>query len=253
MAYSAIIARTNPALCVFLVNQSNSKGNNWSLGMTRAEKVAELLNASINKLVHYSLDPDYEVRDFFDISIIGYESDTDFVFEGSLMGLEIVSLTMLNDNPIIVEPRKWVSPKFGKNEANLTIAFRKVSKVVAEWIDTHPIAFPPIIFHITDGEYDGNDPSEEIKALKKLGTDDGKCLLWNIYVSQEADGTLSLPVDGNEVRSPLAQKLFNWASILPYESLRLTHLAKGMRAFSINSDVEDFVNRIRHYGDLDRF
>ena len=254
MPYSQAISRNNPTLFVFLIDQSASMSDEWNAGSgkSRADEVARILNKVLASLVKRSTTPDEGTKDYYDISIIGYGSDADFYFAGGLHGQDVVSLSMLAADPIHQEPPQWVEPNSDMGGTNMIAAFQKAQNVVSDWIAAHPDAFPPTIFNITDGEYNGGNPGQDIQALKDLATSDGNCLLWNIHISSEAEGSVVMPKDDSELSSSYAQELFSWASILPHDSLRFQNVEPDMRAFAFNADTSSFLDCIRQGTNVDR-
>ena len=55
--------------------------------------------------------------------------------------------------------------------------------MVAEWCDAHPDSYPPTILHVTDGQSTDGNPQDIADGLRKLRTNDGQALLFNLHVS----------------------------------------------------------------------
>ena len=89
--YTAYITRHTPSAFVFLLDQSGSMDSKLSLPNGNFEQKSVFLANAINDILNQILDrciKGTEIRDYFDIAIIGYggqESETaNFAWEGNL-------------------------------------------------------------------------------------------------------------------------------------------------------------------------
>jgi hypothetical protein len=60
---------------------------------------------------------------------------------------------------------------------------------VADWCEAHPTSYPPTVINITDGDPTDGSPEEAAEILRKLHTDDGEALLFNLHVGEPGDGS----------------------------------------------------------------
>lgn len=102
--YTAQITRANPSAFIFLVDQSGSmdaeiiyNGNT----LTKAEAVAQIVNEQLDAMISRCQRSD-GIRDYFDVSLIGYGGDSsenaNILWEGLLEGREFVKISELATN-----------------------------------------------------------------------------------------------------------------------------------------------------------
>jgi hypothetical protein len=107
------------------------------------------------------------------------------------------------------------------------LAFRQAERLLARELanDFHGPA--PLICHMTDGHFTGNDPEPIAKRIMSMATDDGAVLIENIFMSDEilplAAGSLSSwpgISPGSSLPDDYGEKLKAMSSTLP-ESYRM--------------------------------
>lgn len=74
----------------------------------------------------------------------------------------------------------------GMEGTDTASAFDLAYEVVARAVEDPRFrsSFPPLVFHLTDGEA-GSDPTEVAEAMKGLATEDGSTLLVNAYIGTQ--------------------------------------------------------------------
>jgi len=110
-AYTSQITRNTPTAFIFLVDYSCSMNrsttlNGESMGMNEA--VSRIVNHQINELVLRCIKGN-EIRNYFDIAVVGYGKEVYSGWSGNLEGRYFVSPQELKDNPykkIIVKEEK---------------------------------------------------------------------------------------------------------------------------------------------------
>jgi len=74
-------------------------------------------------------------------------------------------------------------------------AMEKACALVAAWCDAHPSSYPPTILNITDGESTDGSPEDAAAILRRLHTDDGEALLFNLHVAGSGTREIIFPDD----------------------------------------------------------
>lgn len=176
---------------------------------TKAEAVAAIANELLFELIERARRSD-GVRDYYDIALIGYSGD-DEVYPLLPGGREMVSVTelagiaptlrrtavecRLPDGGIAlreVTVPTWIEPH-AVGQTPMCEALRRIRDLAAAWCadPAHAESFPPVVFHITDGEATDCD-DEELRTvagqIRDLGTADGRVLLINIHIAADAEG-----------------------------------------------------------------
>ncbi|MCS7017236.1 MAG: hypothetical protein NZM42_14110, partial [Gemmatales bacterium] len=144
----------------------------------------------------------------------------------------------------------WFEPVADGNTP-MAPALELAYQVVAEFVQEHPLAFPPIVMNITDGQPDpGTEPEVESVAnrLRNLATQDGQVLLFNAHISESTGQPILFPDSHAILSDQYARFLFRISSVLPptllraarsmYPNLRLGDQARG---FAYQADLVSVV------------
>ena len=198
MPYSADINRANPGCFLFLIDQSGSMAAALAgqPGQRKMDQAAEAINGILNA-VSLRCSQGMEIRDYFHIGIVTYTSkyiwevgktDLATVFPGTSLGnpflpiSEVVDIAEVEerlvkesdgDGGIVEVTRKvpvWLRPraKFGNP---VCAALTAASECLRDWIFQHRRSFPPIVIHVTDGEYAFDDPEPQAQEIMGLATE----------------------------------------------------------------------------------
>ena len=148
-------------------------------------------------------------------------------------------------------------------------AFTKARAMVEKWLPDHQESFPPVIINISDGMPTDDQDFLEIlqqsaseysfhlgdlsqtplmiqsKAIREIGTEDGKCLVLNCHISAAGVTQILYPSSTAQAEEidPFAKFMFEMSSIIP-EQLRETGKTLGIplepnaRFFIFNAEIE---------------
>ena len=229
--YSQEITRKHRTAIVIAVDQSLSMRelicSECGYTVSKADSVAYAVNSVISELVARATR-DGEVRNYYDIAVVGYaspttESDLDcgcgikYLLDGrrkfmpvdALAGLQppvkrFVQRRMTVDGEILISEEEmpaWIDAcAYGKTP--MFEVFSEIRELLSGWC-ANPVnagSFPPVVINITDGEVSDCNPSELIditRRIRSLGTDDGNVLLMNIHItSKPSPVSLLFPTAG---------------------------------------------------------
>lgn len=265
MPYEAEINSAHPTYVVLLIDQSGSMDSPF-FGGTRpkSEEVADALNRLVFELVQRaSPSAQSKVKNYYDISIIGYNDTVRSLFCGPLADKDIVTISELRDNPARVEERTqtrsdgaggvidvpvrfpvWVETT-AAGRTDMTAALDYAHDLLSEWVDEHPRSFPPIVVNLTDGLATGESPVDPAERVRSLSTQDGQVLLFNAHVTSLPLDPMLYPQAPDEL--PLEGKLlFSMSSELP-DSMRETAgslnvpVRYGSRGLVFNGNAVDVI------------
>ena len=106
MPYTAEISRAKPTAFCFLIDQSGSMDDPYGMdsGKRKCDAVADAVNRLIATLVLRCAKGE-DVRDYFQIAVIGYGGAVRTGFGGQLAGRQFVPISEVADNPLRVETR----------------------------------------------------------------------------------------------------------------------------------------------------
>ncbi|HIJ38805.1 MAG TPA: hypothetical protein HPP80_07900 [Rhodospirillaceae bacterium] len=241
MAYSQEISRERRGAFLFLVDQSRSMNKPFGFDesgreITRAEVVANTLNATLEELVNRCMR-DEGVRDYFDVGIIGYgrTNRADFCWRQSLAGRRLVPISEVAENAEVIEKEitvivrgqpmvervlmsRWIEPA-AVESTPMNGALRLAQTTLEEWIFNNPFSFPPVIINITDGMANDVNSEEELLAsaqrLIRLKTGDGHALLINCHIAGGDASPVVFPWNSSQLPSDrYARLLFEMSSEL---------------------------------------
>ncbi|MBK7763305.1 MAG: VWA domain-containing protein [Bacteroidetes bacterium] len=252
------ISSTNPCLLVYLIDQSGSMKDKF--GNASHSKAVEVTNA-INDIIYQvglrCIGSGGEIRNRFEIAIVGYGKQEDAVqsgWEGQLSGKWVVSIKNIFEFPLEQDDDKpiWIKP-YCVSSTPMTKAFENAKRICNDWINwgNHRDCHPPIIINITDGEATdaGSNFSaikNEVEQIKSLRTNYGGANILNIHISTRAGDKLLFP---NEVNSgdKFEKLLFEMSTPLDENMIRLAknrgyNIENGAKAYVYNGDAVDLLN-----------
>ena len=266
--HSSEISRSQPTAYVFLIDQSASMDERMTMGSTKAQFVADVINRTLRDLV-VRCTREEGVRDYFDVAVIGYGGSTAAnALQGALSRQMVHPISTIADNTIRVEDRKRTADDGAGGVTTHTVRFpvwvdataagstpmqqgvALCAQIVADWSDAHPASFPATVLHITDGASTDGDPEHNAEILKSLGTKDGTTLVYNIHVTDKNVAPLRYPSSDHELPDAYSKLMFRMSSTFP-DHVRTyaldshgINLGPDARAMVLNADAEELVKFI---------
>lgn len=257
MAYSAEISRTNPSCFLFLIDQSSSMEEPFAAepgGVMKCQKVAAAINRLLQTLVLRCAKSE-GIRDYFHVGVIGYGSHVGPALGGPLAGRNLVPISDIANHPLRVEERikkvddgagglvdqvikfpVWFDPR-ADGATPMCEALELAAQIVGGFICQVPGCFPPIVVNITDGEATDGDPEPFAEDVRRLSSDDGEVLLYNLHLSSFGENQVFFPDSVDHLPDPYAQQLFRMSSVLPWPTREIAR-AQG---FSVNNKSRGFM------------
>jgi hypothetical protein len=269
MQYSAEISRAHPS-CFFLVlDQSGSMEDPFAgsdTGRSKAQEVADVINRLLQTLVMRCAKGE-EVRDYFEVGVLGYGQAIAPALRGALAGRDTVRLSELAVNPLLLEQRTkrvpdgagglveqsylfpiWVEPVH-QGGTPMCAALDRVKTAVEAWVSAHPVSYPPTVIHVTDGESTDGPPAEIADRIQALSTEDGRVAFFNLHLSSSPAKALTFPDSDAGLPDDFARTLFAMSSPLPAR-LRAEAASEGYavtdasRGFAFNADLVETIRFI---------
>ncbi len=175
MPYTAVATSTTPVLIIYLLDISGSMSQ--PLGdKRRVDIVSDALQEIALEMVARSTKGEI-VSPRYRLAIYAYESTVHDV----LGGIRTIDQFVRDGVPEF-------APRGGTNTAAAFMAAENLLKQELAYMEGHPA---PLICHMTDGEYQGDDPTPIVQRLMSMGTSDGNVLVENIFIS---DKILKAPI-----------------------------------------------------------
>lgn len=240
--YSKPITHLNRGAILVVVDCSMSMQEQTFLNrvpMRKIEAVATVCNYLIDELLERAKRHD-EVRNYYDIAVLGYsgtevrsmlpvDTTTGFVAIDRLAEVAPEPRTIVfeqhTDDGRTTDAkftlREWIKPE-AHGKTPMFQALSRVYNMVEAWCvkadNCH--SFPPIVFHITDGECNDATDADLINIAKSIcgtKTEEGNTLLINIHLSPYDE--LPSEIFPTEISatnlSPHYRTLFEMSSTIP--------------------------------------
>ncbi len=252
------ISSTNPCLLVYLIDQSSSMSDKFgNASHSKATEVANAINDIIYDIGLRCISANGEIKNRFEIVIIGYGKKPNSVasgWEGQLAGNWVVSIKNIFDFPLGQENDKpiWIMP-YANSNTPMTKAFENAKRLCNEWINwgNHKNCHPPIIINITDGEAtDGganyHDLKQEVQQIKQLRTDYGPINILNIHLSSRSGEKLLFPSNVNS-GDEFEKLLFDMSTQLNENMIRIGcdkgySINQNSKGYVFNGNATDLIN-----------
>ncbi len=267
MAYTAQVNSETPACIVLLVDQSRSMdqlfGGKTAHGYAKKKKdaVAEAVNGLLRTVIASSRRG-AEVKNYFQVSVIGYGQRVGSAFKGPLEGATHVSVQELFAHPWRREEvterevdagrlYEWTSvvdtyiDPVANGGTPMGTALVQADRIVESWLTAHARSYPPVVFNVTDGEADnGDDPFSPAMAIQGHAGEDGAALLFNIHISSTTERPVLFPDDDVKLPDDYSQLLYSMSSPLPDEVRERArglhyHINDNARGFAYHAEMTD--------------
>lgn len=246
MPYSAEISRAHPGCFLFLIDQSGSMQDPIPDGS--GQRKCDVVSTALNRLLQeLSLRCAREegVRDYFQVSVLGYGATVSPSLSGALSGREMVKLSEIANSPARIEDKTkkesdgaggvferpvklpiWLDP-VANGGTPMCEALRRGTDILRAWVDQNPGSFPPVVLNLTDGESTDGDPTAQASQLASLATNDGQTMLFNLMVSSTGGQPIVFPDNDGTLPGDYAKLLFRISS----------YLTEPMRAYGRNQGI----------------
>lgn len=254
--YSRQVTRKNPGCVLFICDQSASMDESFAGGgRMKGAALADIVNKSIAEFLARCMRAE-GCRHYFDIGVIGYGAGRAYnALGGPLSGEILQPITRFEAAALRVEQRAtdlsgaaldrpmsfpiWVEPRMSGDTPTCT-ALRMARDVIEPWCRAHPESYPPTVIHVTDGQSTDGDPSGVADDLRRISTDDGQVLLFNLHIATTAHEQVLFPSDESRVPDTDAKRLFAMSSEIPaclepVFAERKRSIAPGSRFFGYNA------------------
>ena len=272
MPYTADVSRSNPACFLFLIDQSRSMsyafaGRPGELKMDQAAAAVNRILGAVCKRCSRGSD----VRNYFDIGVIGYCTDERgdpiirSVLPGTFPDQPFLPIDQVSDVADVEERRVkesdgdgglvevtrrtpiWLYPH-AEYGTPMCAVFEEAAGALENWVAGHPCSFPPIVINVSDGAASDGDPELAARRIMGIQTGDGNVLIFNVHLS----GVSATPVEYPDREDVLphddgyARLMFRMSSVLPESSLVQASsmgfpVSAGSRGYVFNADMEALV------------
>lgn len=206
MPYNIPATAKTPALVIYLLDVSGSMEEKLD-GRTRIDHVNAALNGVLTQMVFRStkgmvISPRYR------IALIAY-SDTPMDLLGGVCTVDVIAQ---RGSPTLRAQRT----------TDTYAAFLKARELLQQELSA-PVNCPaPLVCHMTDGAYTGNDPEPIARELMGMRNADGNVLVQNIFIGNNlTSAPIGEPTEWPgvcaeaEIANPHAARLFRMSSELP--------------------------------------
>ena len=268
MGYQAEISRINPTCFFFLIDQSSSMLdpiNGIPENGRKADLVADALSKVIQTLI-ITATKDDGVRRYYQIGAIGYGNVVSSAFGDLFNSQELLWVDELSNKPLRIEERLkkesdgaggiievpikfpiWIDP-IANGRTPMCEAINRTKDILENWVNNHPLSYPPTVINLTDGEANDGDPRVPAATLKDLHTNDGNIIFMTVHASSIYSQPIPLPSVSESLPDDASKLMFDMCSILPdalittAKKIFSTPIESGARGFVYNSGIEGIVS-----------
>ena len=267
MPYTADISRNNPGCFLFLLDQSASMNGalGGQPGLQKMHGAADAINRILDA-VSQRCSQGMDIRDYFDIGIITYTTDSTgeptlgTVFPDTAVAQPFLTVSQVVEaadveerqvkesdgaGGIIEVNRKfpvWLRPT-AEYGTPMCAALAAASAAVGAWTGAHPDSYPPMVINISDGAASDGDPEPIAQELMALGTNDGGTLLYNAHLSEVSAPPVQYPAAEDDLPpDEYAAAMFRMSSVFPDPVRELAAsmelpVVDGSRGYVYNADM----------------
>ena len=270
MPYSADISRTNPGCFLFLVDRSGSMEGALAgqPGQRKMDQAADAINRILDA-VSQRCSSGMDIRDYFHIGILGYNTDAaaapiiTSVLQGTVADApflpisQVVDIAEVVERPVresdgaggIIEVTRrfpvWLQPH-AEYGTPMCEVLHHAAQALENWVGQYPDSFPPIVINVSDGNATDGDPEPLAERIMGLRTSDGNALVFNVHLSEVATMPIQFPDTEEGLPDELAVRLFRMSSIVPEGSRNLAAsldltMSEYARGFVFNADMTSLV------------
>jgi hypothetical protein len=207
VSYEIRATADTPALLIYLIDISGSMTLEFE-GRRRMDIINEALQSIMRQIIYRStkgnhLSPRYR------IAILAYSDEVYDLLNG------VKSIDRIAN-------RGQLPQLYPKRFTDTAKAFRQALKILQTEMPTMGQCPAPIICHLTDGVYTGEDPEPIAKEIMELSLPDGPVLIENIFLTEEAtqgkvkDAKAWRGIVSNQfMPDPYTEKLMRMSSVIP--------------------------------------
>lgn len=211
MSYSIHATAATPALLIYLIDVSGSMTLELE-GQRRMDIVNEALQTVMRQIVYRSTKST-KISSRYRISILAYSDEVYDLLDGVKPIDRIANYGSLPE----LYPRRFT---------DTAKAFRQAEKILLSELPNMQDCPAPLICHMTDGIYTGEDPEPIVKRIMNLSVPDGNVLIENIFITEDASSqrirdsrSWKGVMPESFVADPYSEKLKRMSSVIP-ESYR---------------------------------
>ena len=270
MPYSADISRTSPGCFLFLVDRSGSMEAALAgqPGQRKMDQASDAINRILDAVTQ-RCSQGIDVRDYFHIGILGYNTDGTGapMISSALAGTspeqpfllisQVADTAQVEERQVresdgaggVIEVTRrfpvWLHPH-AEYGTPMCEALDYAALSIENWVGHFPDSFPPIVINVSDGNATDGDPEPRAQRIMELQTNDGNALVFNIHLSEVATMPIQFPDTEEGLPDELAVRLFRMSSVLPEASRNLAasldlQMSEYSRGFVFNADMTSLV------------
>jgi hypothetical protein len=217
MSYDILATSKTPALIIYVLDVSASMGQKMG-SRRRIDIVMDAMGAALRQMVFRSTKGS-RVAPRYRIAMYAYSDHVFDLVDGVKTVDQVAALGVPDLSPM--------------RTSHAAKAFAQVERLLEQELPNLKDCPAPLVCHMTDGEFTGDDPEPIVKRIMDMEVPDGKVLVENIFISERIlQEPISNPNEWQGVLSEtrmatdFAKRLKSMSSMLP-ESYRAMMLETG--------------------------
>jgi len=206
MTYETLATSVTPALVIYVLDVSASM--NKPLGeKRRIDVVMGALSVAIRQMIFRSTKGS-RIAPRYRIGMLAYSQHVYDLLDGIQPVDRIAQLGVPELKPL--------------RTTDTATAFVQAEKLLKAELANLRDCPAPLVCHMTDGEYTGEDPEPVARRIMQLSVPDGNVLVENIFISDKSEAILA---------DPVREDVKNWSGVLP-ETPLANKYARKLRSIS---------------------
>jgi hypothetical protein len=237
-------------------------------GQRKMDQASDAINRILDAVTQ-RCSQGIDVRDYFHIGILGYNTDGTGapIISSALAGTspeqpfllisQVAETAQVEERQVresdgaggVIEVTRrfpvWLHPQ-AEYGTPMCEALDYAARSIENWVGHFPDSFPPIVINVSDGNATDGDPEPRAQRIMELQTNDGNALVFNIHLSEMATMPIQFPDTEEGLPDELAVRLFRMSSVLPEASRNLAasldlQMSEYSRGFVFNADMTSLV------------
>lgn len=192
MMYTKAATTPTPVTVIYLLDVSSSMHATMPNGKRRIDAVYDALDGTIQEMVSRSTKG-MHIASRYRVAMLAYSTRVQDLLGG------VVPIDVL-----IQDHQGLPTFPVDGGSTDTAAAFSAAERILQQELPQMGNCPAPLVVHMTDGMYNGDDPTPIAARIMQMGNEDGKVLIENIFIS---DGILKQPVTPEAV--------FQWAGVHP--------------------------------------
>lgn len=234
----SLIEIDNPRAIIFVVDHSRSTSQRTTLDGKEIPYMYNAISRIVNEQIYFLIKKcigEDGISNRYEFAVVGYGDNAYNAWRPELGSDDFYTpdrlyAFLMKDKPSFMSEDDyfeelaqsiWVAPNHSGWKTRTDMAFAKTKNLINSWLNSHSAKCdPPIVIHITDGDYNGGLEVDQARSLAEdimsISTKNGQASVWNFHVSSRNNTPVILPdiMDAGKMQENV-RRLYEFSSNIP--------------------------------------